>query len=237
MLHCTSPGTQKSFFRADPPGPVTGVLRTQHSGAGGHCTDTLAIGGAVLASALGTMAKAEQGPETHGISAFGDLKYPPDFKHLEYVNPNAPKGGAFSQVAPNRIFNQGLLTFNSLNSFILKGDAAQGMEFNLCKLDGARRGLYLRKRSASPAAQRVSIPTLRLSVQPASCNAWTNATRRACPWGSSAGSAMSTPIRRIWSGCCARAASGHAATPPRAVMKSRRLIRVLTLSSHKTGWI
>ena len=96
--------------------------------------DTFAIGGAVLASALGPMAQAEESPERHGISAFGDLKYPPAFKHLEYVNPNAPKGGAFSQVAPTRIFNQGLLTFNSLNSFILRGDAAQGMEFTFAGL-------------------------------------------------------------------------------------------------------
>jgi microcin C transport system substrate-binding protein len=96
--------------------------------------DTFAIGGAVLASALGPMAQAEESPEQHGISAFGDLKYPPAFKHLEYVNPNAPKGGAFSQVAPTRIFNQGLLTFNSLNSFILRGDAAQGMEFTFAGL-------------------------------------------------------------------------------------------------------
>ena len=96
--------------------------------------ETFAIGGAVLASALGPLAQAEESPERHGISAFGDLKYPPAFKHLEYVNPNAPKGGAFSQVAPTRIFNQGLLTFNSLNSFILRGDAAQGMEFTFAGL-------------------------------------------------------------------------------------------------------
>ncbi len=119
---------------------MTGSAR--RDGTGGHPImrsgftrrDTLAIGGAALASALGPMAKAEESPESYGISAFGDLKYPPDFKHLEYVNPNAPKGGAFSQVAPTRIFNQGLLTFNSLNSFILKGDAAQGMEFTFASL-------------------------------------------------------------------------------------------------------
>jgi microcin C transport system substrate-binding protein len=29
----------------------------------------------------------------HGISLIGDLKYPPDFKTLDYVDPNAPKGG------------------------------------------------------------------------------------------------------------------------------------------------
>ena len=40
----------------------------------------------------------------------------------------------FSHVASTRIFNQNLLTFNSLNSFILKGDAAQGMELTFASL-------------------------------------------------------------------------------------------------------
>ena len=34
----------------------------------------------------------------------------------------------------------------------------------------------------------------------------------------------STLMRRIFSGCCARAASGHAAAPLRKLMKSRRLM-------------
>jgi microcin C transport system substrate-binding protein len=72
--------------------------------------------------------------ETHGLSAFGDLAYPPDFAHLNYVNPNAPKGGAFSQIGPDRLYNQNFLTFNSLNTFILKGDAAQGMELTFAAL-------------------------------------------------------------------------------------------------------
>ena len=80
---------------------------------------TFGLGAAALASALSPAARSEEGAERHGISAFGDLKYPADFKHLDYVDPKAPKGGAFSQVAPTRIFNQGLLTFNSLNIFIL----------------------------------------------------------------------------------------------------------------------
>ena len=33
---------------------------------------------------------------SHGISTFGDLKYEKDFKHLSYVNPDAPKGGEIS---------------------------------------------------------------------------------------------------------------------------------------------
>ena len=29
---------------------------------------------------------------SHGISIFGDLKYPADFEHFDYVNPDAPQG-------------------------------------------------------------------------------------------------------------------------------------------------
>jgi len=59
----------------------------------------------------------------HGLSAFGDLRYPADFKNFAYANPDAPKGGAFSLVGWG-----GVTTFNSLNNYILKGDAAQGLE-------------------------------------------------------------------------------------------------------------
>ena len=68
------------------------------------------------------------------MSAFGDLKYPADFKQFDYVNPNAPKGGMFSQIGSTGHFNQNFLTFNSLNSFILKGDGAQGMELTFASL-------------------------------------------------------------------------------------------------------
>ena len=79
-------------------------------------------------------ARAEEPIEAHGLSAFGDLAYPPDFHHFRYVDPRAPKGGTFSQIGPNRQFNQNFLTFNSLNSYILKGDAAQGMELTFATL-------------------------------------------------------------------------------------------------------
>jgi microcin C transport system substrate-binding protein len=95
---------------------------------------TLVLGGGVLASAMVGPVAANEGPERHGISAFGDLKYPPDFKHFDYVNPNAPKSGLFSHIGSTRAFNQNFLTFNSLNSFILKGDGAQGMELTFASL-------------------------------------------------------------------------------------------------------
>jgi microcin C transport system substrate-binding protein len=95
---------------------------------------TLLLGAAALASTIARPALAREGPERHGMSAFGDLKYPPDFKHFDYVNPNAPKGGVFSHIGATRAFNQNFLTFNSLNSFILKGDGAQGMGITFASL-------------------------------------------------------------------------------------------------------
>lgn len=73
-----------------------------------------------LALAAPSLAGAEP---RHGLSIFGDLKYPADFKHFDYVNPDAPKGGKVSQIG-----TASLTTFDSFNRFILKGDAAQGLE-------------------------------------------------------------------------------------------------------------
>jgi len=90
-------------------------------------------GAAAAASLLPRGAGAEEAP-SHGISAFGDLNYPPNFARFGYVNPDAPKGGTFSHVGGYRAYNQSFLTFNSLNSFVLKGDAAQGMELTFATL-------------------------------------------------------------------------------------------------------
>jgi microcin C transport system substrate-binding protein len=80
------------------------------------------------------IAAPEPDSERHGMSAFGELKYPADFAHFDYVDPLAPKGGAFSQIGPATLYNQSGLTFNTLNSFILRGDAAQGMETTFATL-------------------------------------------------------------------------------------------------------
>jgi microcin C transport system substrate-binding protein len=82
-----------------------------------------------------TQAVAEEnGPEAHGMSAFGDLKYPADFQHFDYVNPAAPKGGLYSLIPSVRGYNQSFFTFNSLNAFILKGEGAQGMDLTFVSL-------------------------------------------------------------------------------------------------------
>ena len=130
----------------------------------------LAIGAGAFASASGLIerAVAADETETHGISAFGDLKYPADFTHLDYVNPDAPKGGVFSQVGSQRQYNQNFLTFNSLNSYILKGDAALGLELTFATLMAAAGdepdGLYgYAARSVRISADRL---TYRYSLRP-----------------------------------------------------------------------
>lgn len=82
--------------------------------------------GAIAASRF-SPALAHGGGEAHGMSAFGDLKYPEGFPHFDYVNVKAPKGGVFSTIPSVKAFNQSFQTFNSLNAYVLKGDGAQGM--------------------------------------------------------------------------------------------------------------
>lgn len=60
---------------------------------------------------------------SHGLSAFGELKYGPDFQHFDYVDPQAPKGGRLSLIGP-----AATITFDSFNPFILRGDSAQGLD-------------------------------------------------------------------------------------------------------------
>ena len=79
-------------------------------------------------------ATVEGGTEAHGISVFGDLKYPADFPHFDYVNVAAPKGGMFSFIPSVRAYNQSYQTFNSLNAYVLKGDGAQGMDMTFAPL-------------------------------------------------------------------------------------------------------
>ncbi|MGB7269297.1 MAG: extracellular solute-binding protein [Albidovulum sp.] len=54
--------------------------------------------------------------KSHGYSSFGALKYPADFAHLDYVNPDAPKGGEIS------VWAQG--GFDSFNQYARDGVAA-----------------------------------------------------------------------------------------------------------------
>jgi microcin C transport system substrate-binding protein len=62
----------------------------------------------------------------HGLTLGDQLKYKPDFKHFDYVNPDAPKGGAVKLHA--------IGGFDSFNPFIIKGDAADGVGLTIDRL-------------------------------------------------------------------------------------------------------
>jgi len=58
----------------------------------------------------------------HGFAQYGDLQYPPGFKHFSYVNPNAPKGGTLYLPNPDR-----RTSFDKFNPFSMKGVTAPGV--------------------------------------------------------------------------------------------------------------
>ena len=94
----------------------------------------LGLGALSAARLRPAMATEDAGAEVHGLSVFGDLKYPADFHHFDYVNPVAPKGGMFSLIPSVRAYNQSYQTFNSFNAYILKGEGAQGMDMTFAPL-------------------------------------------------------------------------------------------------------
>lgn len=56
--------------------------------------------------------------ERHGYAQFGSLKYPANFSHFDWVNPDAPKGGSVRLMASG--------TFDTLNPYTLKGTSPSG---------------------------------------------------------------------------------------------------------------
>ena len=55
----------------------------------------------------------------HGLALHGEPKYPPDFSHFDYVNPDAPKGGTVIREARG--------SYDSLNGYILRGTRPPGL--------------------------------------------------------------------------------------------------------------
>ena len=64
----------------------------------------------------------------HGLSAFGDLKYPRDYSHFDYASPQAPSGGQFNMAVSSWVLNQSPFTFDTLNTFVLRGNAPPRIE-------------------------------------------------------------------------------------------------------------
>ena len=81
---------------------------------------TLLLSGLCIAALMAQVAMADEHEKvitSHGYSFFGDLKYPADYEHFDYVNPDAPKGGEISLYAPG--------TFDSMNPYSRKGRAGR----------------------------------------------------------------------------------------------------------------
>ncbi|KWH65003.1 extracellular solute-binding protein [Burkholderia sp. AU39826] len=86
-----------------------GVLR-----AAGRVAAVLALHAALAAPAAHA---------AYAIAQYGEPKYPPGFKHFDYVNPDAPKGGTLVLANPNR-----LTSFDKFNPFTMRGNAAPGID-------------------------------------------------------------------------------------------------------------
>lgn len=81
---------------------------------------------AALGLGLALVASPLAAEPRHGLSAFGDLKYPATFTHFDYVNPQAPKGG-----------DQRAMSFSTFDSFhpaILRGNPAPSISLLFASL-------------------------------------------------------------------------------------------------------
>lgn len=85
---------------------------------------TAVLAGLVFSQPLQAESAEPAPTPAHGMAMHGDLKYPAGFKHFDYVNPQAPKGGTLRQ----SVIANG---FDSFNPFILKGVAAAGVSTHL----------------------------------------------------------------------------------------------------------
>lgn len=72
----------------------------------------------ILASGLFLYLLSLSAFAAHGYALWGDLKYPENFAHFDYVNPQAPKGGELRLVSGLRVS-----TFDKFNPFTVKGNA------------------------------------------------------------------------------------------------------------------
>lgn len=92
----------------------TGRTAARGAFAGGAIAALMALS---IAALWAQAAPAQQTIiKSHGYSYFGDLNYPADYDHFDYVNPDAPKGGEISIAIAG--------SFDSMNPYTRKGRAA-----------------------------------------------------------------------------------------------------------------
>ena len=88
----------------------------------GAAAPAVALDGLARLPAALAQARLQERIWRHGLSLFGDLKYPAGFKHFDYVNPKAPKGGVTRMIA--------IGTFDNFNMVVggVKGSLAAGID-------------------------------------------------------------------------------------------------------------
>ncbi|WP_420131375.1 extracellular solute-binding protein [Rhodopseudomonas sp.] len=94
------------------------------AGAAAAATPVFGLGSGLLASVpAAAEGAADQLTWRHGLSLFGEVKYPADFKRFDYVNPDAPKGGVARQIS--------LGTFDNFNLTVagVKGNIAPAVGY------------------------------------------------------------------------------------------------------------
>ncbi len=77
------------------------------------------LAAAATAVLLALSTQGVQAEPRHGLAMHGAPKYGPDFTHLDYANPDAPKGGTLRLAATG--------SFDSLNPWVIKGRSAAGV--------------------------------------------------------------------------------------------------------------
>jgi microcin C transport system substrate-binding protein len=82
-----------------------------------------AAGRVAAAFALYAALAAPAAHAAYAIAQYGEPKYPPGFKHFDYVNPDAPKGGTLVLANPNR-----LTSFDKFNPYTMRGNPAPGID-------------------------------------------------------------------------------------------------------------
>ncbi|MDS0848868.1 extracellular solute-binding protein [Burkholderia cenocepacia] len=88
------------------------------------CLGALRAAGRVVAVlALHAVLAAPAAHAAYAIAQYGEPKYPPGFKHFDYVNPDAPKGGTLVLANPSR-----LTSFDKFNPFTMRGNTAPGID-------------------------------------------------------------------------------------------------------------
>ena len=115
----------------------------------------IALATLVASVPLGSARAQDEVTKSHALSLYGDIKYPSDFTHFDYVNPAAPKGGTV------RDFTVGT-SFDTFNPFVLKGvpAAGAGLLFDTLtvRAEGSTRIPFIRERSITRPSSQIPRP-------------------------------------------------------------------------------